>query len=504
MNRRGARLFLLALCLSACLLLCGCSAQISERPLENLADDAITVQTAAPKQDGADARRELVTLYFLDESGTMLRPVVRGIEISGGMSRAEAAVHALLRGPLGNEEGAMWPDIGTARNGRFVETAAGIATVNLPARARTLPQEMLYAVRMAIASTLTEFAEISYVNVLVGGREEGLDLGATLPVGTFSRMEELDAGARYSRLQEQRQSDSGVTLLTTLYFPSKDGTMIVPQVRSMAYSQVSPIEYLYTLLAEMGKGAGQALCMQDVPAPMDYIVEMPEIVRTEDGYMAIELRFSDALSQDLEKSNLTLGVYMAMLTDTLMGFVPGVEGLQVFVGDRVITELGENETPDGRAVTFDQILATRDDFSGYVASPQTLYAMDGTGGLRRVSRLIEQSRAMDARTRLEALMQLKEEGLFALPEGLTDQDMLAVHASDEEILLNLSAGFADGLSSLSAQQERAAVYAMVNTLTEGTDIRRVVFFFEGEQRQTLAGGLDMRGAFMRNPGMVVN
>ena len=76
MNKRGARLFLLALCLSACLLLCGCSAQISERPLENLADDAITVQTAAPKQDGADARRELVALYFLDESGTMLRPVV--------------------------------------------------------------------------------------------------------------------------------------------------------------------------------------------------------------------------------------------------------------------------------------------------------------------------------------------------------------------------------------------------------------------------------------------
>jgi len=71
-------------------------------------------------------------------------------------------------------------------------------------------------------------------------------------------------------------------------------------------------------------------------------------------------------------------------------------------------------------------------------------------------------------------------------------------------VLNLSDGFAGALSSLSAQQERAAVYAMVNTLTEGMDASRVVFFFEGKQRETLAGGLDMRGSFMRNPGMVVN
>ena len=500
MNKRGARLFLLALCLAACLLLCGCSAQISERPLENLADDAITVQTAAPKQDGADARRELVTLYFLDESGTMLRPVVRGIEISGGMSRAEAAVHALLRGPLGNEEGAMWPDIGAARNGRFVETAAGIATVNLPARARTLPQEMLYAVRMAIASTLTEFAEISYVNVLVGGREEGLDLGATLPVGTFSRMEELDAGARYSRLQEQRQSDSGVTLLTTLYFPSKDGTMIVPQVRSMAYSQVLPIEYLYTLLAEMGKGAGQALCMQDVPAPMDYIVEMPEIVRTEDGYLASELSFDRELEEDLTRSGMTLGVYAAMLTDTLMGFVPGVEGLKISVGDEAVKELLPQQTPDGHGLSFEHGLATRNAFSGYVGAPVTLY-ITGEEGLRAQQYVMRQDRAHAARARLEALIE-QDAGLSAA--GLTGADVLAVYEGLDVIAVDLSESFGRVIASLSPEEERAAVYAMVNTLTEGARSSEVQFSFEGEQVGTLAGALEMRGSFVRNPGMVVN
>ena len=83
-------------------------------------------------------------------------------------------------------------------------------------------------------------------------------------------------------------------------------------------------------------------------------------------------------------------------------------------------------------------------------------------------------------------------------------DILAVHTGPKEIILNLSGRFADGLAAFSREEERAAVYAMVNTLTEGTENRRVIFFFEGEQRETLAGGLDMRGAFFRNPGMVVN
>ena len=39
---------------------------------------------------------------------------------------------------------------------------------------------------MAVACTLTEFQEVSYVNVLVGGREEGLDLAGTLAVGALS------------------------------------------------------------------------------------------------------------------------------------------------------------------------------------------------------------------------------------------------------------------------------------------------------------------------------
>ena len=71
------------------------------------------------------------------------------------------------------------------------------------------------------------------------------------------------------------------------------------------------------------------------------------------------------------------------------------------------------------------------------------------------------------------------------------------------MLLNLSGAFAASMTRFTAAQERAVVYAIVNTLTQGTGVERVAFFFEGEQREALSGGLEMRGEFLRNPGMVV-
>lgn len=482
MNETQGKCACLAAYLAAlALLLGGCVSQMEERSMVDLSQMEISAEPAAPAADGVQAATLRCTLYFLSEDGGRLIPVTREVTVENGKSRAQAALEALLGGPQEGEQGVSWPDLGAVRGERLLEVSCGVAMVDLPARVRTLSQEMLYAVRMAIANTLTEFSEISYVNVLIGGREEGLDLGATLPVGTLTRVEDLDVRARYARLHEQRLSQSGVTLLTTLYFPAADGELLVPEVRNIAYARVSPIEYLYTLLTEMGKGAGLSLCAQGVPAPMDFIEEMPEIVRTEDGYMAIELQFSAALMGAINEAGLTRETYMAMLTDTLMGFVPGVEGLKVTVG-------GEAVSP----------LLTRRDFAGCIGAPTTLYAAEGAR-LRRVQRVLSQSRADDARTRLETLMALENS---ALPQGLAQEDVLAVYVGAQTIAVNLSARFRDALAGMTPEQERAAVYAMVNTLTEGVQAECAAFFFEGEQVQTLAGGLEMRGEFVRNPGMV--
>ena len=497
------RALLSAWLVAAGLSLGGCVSQISEREMADLSQRAVVSAVEAPQSDGAETREELMTLYFLGEDGVTLVPVTRKVAVQGGMSRAQAALDALLAGPAADERGVTWPDMGASRSARALEVSGGVATVDLNAHARTLAQQTLYAVRLAIANTLTEFSEISYVNVLIGGREEGLDLSATLPVGTLTHTDELNVSGRYNRLHGQRLSGEGVTLATTLYFPSQDGSLILPEVRNVAYAQVAPIEYLYTILGELGKGTSLALCAKEFPAPMEYIEEMPEIVRTQDGYLAIELCFGRELEEDLTRSGMTLGVYMAMLSDTLMGFVPGVEGLKVSVGAKDVTALNVRQTPDGREIRFEHGLATRNDFSGYVGAPATLYVMQGEG-LKKTQCVIEQVRADDSRARLEALMGVSGEDVFALPEGLGAGDILAVHAHGRTIAVNLSADFRKALSELSQQYARSAVYAMVNTLTEGTRASEVAFFFEGEQMDALAGALEMRGTFVRNPGMVVD
>ena len=502
MNTRRIRRAACALMLMGALpALSGCVSQIAERPAQDVSALEIALDAQAPQEDGFAEREETYTLYFPATDSLRLTPVSRTVTVGGGMSRSEAALRALMDGPLEGERGVSWPDIGRLSGARAYELSCGVAAVELPARARALTPEQLYAVRMAITGTLTQFGEVSYVCVLVGGREEGLDLAGTMAVGALSHAEDPDVSARYARLDEQRQS-TGLVRDTALYYPSADGAWTLAQVRSVTYASASAIDYLYTLLEALGAPPESPLAAA-MPAPMKYIEEMPEIVRTEDGAsLAVDIRFDASLDEALDAAGLTRGVYLAALTDTLMGFIPGIDGLRVMIGGETLDGIGAQETPRGEAIALEQSLLTRAAFPGYVGT-ECLLDLPGENGLRRTSCVVGQALAGSPRDRLEQLMRAG-----ALPDRLTPEDVLAVYTQSGRVLVSLSGAFADALSGLSGQEERKAVYAMVNTLTQfaGTDDtpQRVAFFFDGAQRRSLSGGLDMRGELWRNPGMVVD
>ena len=50
-------------------------------------------------------------------------------------------------------------------------------------------------------------------------------------------------------------------------------------------------------------------------------------------------------------------------------------------------------------------------------------------------------------------------------------------------------------------QETLICYSMVNTLCRNTGMKRVRFFFEGEQAETVAGTVYWAGEFMYNIGL---
>ena len=167
-------------------LLCGCEGTVSERPMEDISALIIEPGADAPAADTFADQTQTVTLYLLSANGERLVPVSTEVTMRAGESLAQAALTALLAGAKLERTDASWPMSGEGR-APTLSVSAGIATVNLPAKYRALEPQTLFAVRQAVADTLGSLSGVTSVNVLVGGREEGLDLGATTPVGTLTR-----------------------------------------------------------------------------------------------------------------------------------------------------------------------------------------------------------------------------------------------------------------------------------------------------------------------------
>ena len=494
-KKRGfALLFMLTLAL-----LCGCEGTVSERPMEDISALTIEPGADAPTADMFADQTQTVTLYLLSSNGERLVPVPAEVTMRAGESLAQAALTALLAGAKLERTDASWPMSGEGR-ALTLSVSAGIATVNLPAKYRALEPQTLFAVRQAVADTLGSLSGVTSVNVLVGGREEGLDLGATTPVGTLTRVDDLDVQGRYKRLDEQRLSGAGYTRLTTLFFPSADGMLLLPAVRTLSYDAgAAPIDCLYTVLEALGSVAADALMMRHVPEPMGYIAEMPEIVRMEGGEQAIEIRFSGELTRALADAELPLGVYLGMLTRTLMGVVPGVDGVHVLIDGAAVTALDAEKTPDGEALAFKNELMQSDDFLSWIGAPVIVYdGAEQSGKLIRARCLMRESEQNQTRARLETLIARWNE------DAVSAADILAVSTEAKNVVVNLSGGFAAWLQTLDGDAAREKVYSMVNTMTQGRSQQSVIFFFDGDQLDELSGGLCMRGRLTRNPGMVVN
>ena len=480
-------------------LLCGCEGTVSERPMEDISALTIEPGADAPTADTFADQTQTVTLYLLSPNGERLVPVPAEVTMRAGESLAQAALTALLAGAKLERTDASWPMSGEGR-APTLSVSAGIATVNLPAKYRALEPQTLFAVRQAVADTLGSLSGVTSVNMLVGGREEGLDLGATTPVGTLTRVDDLDVQGRYKRLDEQRLSGAGYTRLTTLFFPSADGRLLLPAVRTLSYDAgAAPIDCLYTVLEALGSVAADALMMRHVPEPMGYIAEMPEIVRMEGGEQAIEIRFSGELTRALADADLPLGVYLGMLTRTLMGVVPGVDGVHVLIDGAAVTALDAEKTPDGEALAFKNELMQGDDFLSWIGAPVIVYdGAEQSGKLIRARCLMRESEQNQTRARLETLIARWNE------DAVSAADILAVSTEAKNVVVNLSGGFAAWLQTLDGDAAREKVYSMVNTMTQGRNQQSVIFFFDGRQIDELSGGLCMRGRLLRNPGMVVD
>ena len=469
---------------------------------------------AAPTGDTNQETSQTVLLYVPNAAGTRLVARSERITLSAARHPAEAALRSLFAFAGDEDAQPLTRDAALQLSPvNPVEISGGTAAVNLGASALTLSHADFYMVCQAIANTLTQWGDIQYVNVLVSSTQPGLDVGANVPAGCFQQNlnDSIDALTAAAATQAAVPADRRVSLQATLYFPAYSGRGILAENRTLSFDGRSKPVLIEGLLSALSQGAQRLTNVPAMPALTDFLSEAPAVqeIAVSGGQRAV-LRFQQNFNDTLIAAGVPRSVMMAALTYTLTSFVPGLNGVTVYIGEELVSAVVPNGLYEGAGepISFAEGVMRRSDFSKFLLDNCTLYLGDGAGHLRAVQRPVPYYETRSARYLLGCLMQGPQNGDSrgdiqpVLPENLSDADLLGVGLRDSVMLLNFTQHFAAAAEGYDETAERLLVYAVANTLCELPAVRSVCFFINGAQPETLAGKLYLPGEFLKNGSLV--
>lgn len=497
--RRRFRLW--ALLISAALLLSGCVPSLHggdtpgsiELPEPSLEPENMILGEHLP------TRLSNVSLYYAMSDGATFSQVSTGIRATSGESLPEAAVKALLSA---SNHDAMYFSTGDTTM-LACEYACGIATVNLSIDARNAQSEQEeLALLTAIGNTLLGIDGVQGVNVLIGGQSESF---GHLPHGVQTEVIP-SVTAAYAQMQAERDhlvSDAPmpVSRWATLYFPTSDGSWLVPELRQLVFESD---DFAGALLEALKAGPVDKSCaVPSIPAGTELLEVNPKVQTLDTGEHVLTLNFSSNLANYLVFSGLEVWELAGSLTLTACSFLPEIDALRIMVNGDPITacQIGD------QILRFDDGLIRRSDFSGRIGSVATLYLAADDGTLRPVNRAISTRSALSPRSLLNELFYYTDrEGRqlsFPVPDNVYAEDILGIQVAGHIASVNLSANFYRCCQALDTLQERKLVYCIVNTLCALEGVRAVRFYVEGLSADTLAGSVYLKSPLMPDPGIVV-
>ena len=491
-----------------CLTLCGCVSQETV-PAAQLTLPPAQEKRAAPENDTRQSYSQTLLLYLPSLDGTQLLSVPQTVNLSASQHSAAALCETLLAHPGTDVTAPVGGDVTISLTDTdAVEVSGQTVTVILAASALRLSHEQLFTVGQALANTLCQNGDLQYVNVLISGTQPGLNIAATLPAGSFQGNTREDLSSLWARASAPLNSGRR-SFAVTLYFPAPSGKGILCEARTLLFSSQDLPGMALTLLDALSAGAESLPKAPQCPDLRDMLLEAPTLSET-GGARRLILRFSQDLNAALINAGITRSVMMASLCCTMTTFLPGIEGIEVQIGGERVTTLTPSGTYNraGETITFADGIMHRRDFSGFLLSECTLYFADAEGNLVRVQRPVPFYEACSARALLEQLMLGpqpfdSQTGLSpVLPTGLRPADLLGVAYADGAMLLNFSSQLSSLAASLNKTAEQALIYGAVNTLCELPPVKKVVFFIQGAQPESLAGTLYLPGDFLPNLDLV--
>ncbi len=443
-----------------------------------------------------------VTLYYIGADGTSLSPDFRMLRCETDETLAECALRELLNAPNSTDQFSVAP--GDTRL-LSIEQSGGIATVHLSIDARGVQSgQELYMMYAAISATLLQFDSIHGVNILIGGQSESVFL---LPTGIMRDHYDISAGT-IAQLQAESERFLGsdraargtITRDAVLYFPTKSRDLI-PEARTLTFTDEN---YAYTLIEALKAGPENSQnCTAPMPQGLEILSAMPGISVSGNGMRILDLQFNSMLSSYLPLADLTPSQFAASVALTMCSFIPELDGVRITIDGEPLSEIQFS----GTAIPLDGGLHTRMAYSDQIGASAPLYLAGEGGGLFIQERIVSQEIARSPRLLLEELFSIpvsETHPASALPGGISSLDILGVLVENGVAHVNLSGNFYRQCQLMDDEQERNAVYAIVNTLCSLDSINGVQFLIEGSTADLMVGNIYLRSMLIYNPGLVEN
>ena len=433
-----------------------------------------------------------VTLHYAASDGVSLAPASRTLLVQSGETLLDVALEALLEPTGGAAQASVVPGDARVISREF---SGGLVTVDLSIDARNVQSEQeLLRMYLGIAATLLELDGVEGVNVLIGGREEGL------LCGVFTGAE-TDVAAVWAQMQAESDRYLGdaqaqVTRTAALYFPSADGQWLMSEMRAITFTRATLVN---TLIEQLCLGPVARACARPI-ASDELLAGEPVLTVTDAGERVLQINLR---GEALDGTGVERWQLCGALTLTLCSFCPELDAVRVSIDGAAVEDMQVGE----RTIAADAGGLRRRDLSGRIGGAARLYLANESGELVLREAALSQGEALSPRALLEALLDEELAGFLGaqspLPRALDGTDILGVRVRDGVATVDLSARFYSACQELDEARERTAVYAIVNTLCGLTGVQGVRFLFEGEQVETLSEYIYMRTTLLPNFGAVV-
>lgn len=504
------------LCLAAALILLtvlgGCVREPIEENTEILPPLPMArVPWEAPDGDYITGEAGLWTLYLPGKNGLNL--VAQHVQNVPGILRAEeleAVTRELLSYPGNSQVDSLGGEIELSLAGEnAVELSGGVVTVNLASSALGLGYRGLYTLSLALAATLCEMENVRCVNVLVAGQSVGLDTGELLAMGSVTAHPGENLPVLWEQMEAKRTPVGGdpartpLTSYMTLYFPLENGQGITCENRTLNFPGQTARQMASTILENLSLGSMYLTGVPEMPDLMDMMTYEPLISELPDGGKMITLSFREGADREWEEAGVDPACMAAAICYSLTTFIPGTAGVSIRMGDRPMTTL--NSEKFGEMTVLGGTLR-RSGFEPFLMGRTLVYFARGKA-LAPLEKSVDRAKTDSPRAQLAALMEgpgdmARADGMeTTLPDLVGEDDILGIAVDGDVVLVNLSESFRSEIQDWGEENETLLCYSMVNTLCANSGAKKVCFFFEGEQVETIAGAIYWAGTFDFNTGL---